>query len=86
MLFNLKKEIKQQEMNELITESMSSKSNSEELIKSAFLDGFDIDIIGAENDPVIKDLVQTIPEYDDHDEEIESQINNIAESLLETQI
>lgn len=84
MLSRLKKEIKQREMAEMMLESLTTKSD--EIIKSAFLDDFTADVLGAENDPEIKQLVELIPEYDDHDDQLEMEILSLTESLMETEI
>lgn len=86
MLLNLKNEIRREEMNEVLTEALSSRTKSDEAIKDVFLDSFDVDIIGAENDPKVKSLVDTVPEYDDHDAELEAKINTLTESLIETDL
>lgn len=84
MLNRLKKEIKQRELSELMLESLTTKSD--EIVKSAFLDDFAADVLGAENDPEIKQLVETIPEYEDHDDQLEMEIFSLTESLIETEI
>lgn len=84
MLNRLKKEIKQRELAELMLESLTTKSD--EIVKSAFLDDFAADVLGAENDPEIKQLVETIPEYEDHDDQLEMEIFSLTESLIETEI
>lgn len=84
MLSRLKQEIKQREMAEMMLESLTTKSD--EIVKSAFLDDFAVDVLGAENDPEIKQLVESIPEYDDHDDQLEMEILSLTESLMETEI
>lgn len=84
MLNRLKQEIKQRELAELMLESLTTKTD--EIVKSAFLDDFTADVLGAENDPKIKQLVDTIPEYDDHDDQLEMEIISLTESLIETVI
>jgi hypothetical protein len=84
MLSRLKQEIKQREMAEMLIESLTTKSD--EIVKSAFLDDISVDVLGAENDPEIKQLVESIPEYDDHDDQLEMEILSLTESLMETEI
>ena len=88
MLNNLKNALRQERETEAITESMTRSNRGEEYIKSAFLDGLENATLGAENDPEIKGLIESIPEYDDYDESVESEINAhaLAESLTETEI
>ena len=84
MLNNLKQEIKRQEMDQFMLESMTTGGDGQ--IKDAFLDNVSFAILGAENDPEIKGLAATIPEYDDTDGELEAEIQTMTENLIETQI
>jgi hypothetical protein len=85
MLNNLKREIKRQEMSQVMMESFSSNA-TDNAIKSVFLDDVDTAVLGAENDPEIKALVASIPEYDEQDEELELEIHTLTESLIETDL
>lgn len=84
MLNNLKQEIKRQEMDQFMLESMTAGGDGK--IKDAFLDNVSFAILGAENDPEIKGLADTIPEYDDTDGELEMELQSMTENLVETQI
>jgi hypothetical protein len=83
MLNNLKRQIKQEEMSNVLLEAMTTGDQD---IKDLFLDDVQLAVLGAENDPEVKELVQSIPEYDDHDEDVIAQIESVAESLMETEI
>lgn len=82
MLNNLKNAIKQEEMSNALLESMTSATDSD--VKDLFLDDISVAVLGAENDPEIKNLAQSIPEYDDHDEDVAAQVESLVESLIET--
>jgi hypothetical protein len=86
MLSNLKKEIKRQENTEAMLESMVAPSRAEESIRNAILGDVRMDVLGAENDPEIKALVENVPEYDDHDEDVEMEIASMTEALAETEL
>jgi hypothetical protein len=83
MLSNLKRQIKQEKMSNVLLEAMTTGNQD---IKDLFLDDVEVDIIGAENDPQVKELARSIPEYDDSDEDVMAQIESVAESLMETEI
>lgn len=83
MLGELKKAMEKEKTNDLILEAMVRNTNA---VKNAFLDNFEMDIIGAENDPEIRSLITKIPEYDDHDEEIVKSIDKLTESIFETEL
>ncbi len=85
MLKGLYSRIRSEELDDFVCEAMGTKKSSDQL-KSAFLDDYRADVIGAENDPTIKELIETIPEYDDTDPEIESEIAVAAESLMESEL
>lgn len=83
MLENLKKTLRQEEMTDLLTESVSRK-RGEDYVKSVFLDNVGLEVLGAENDPEVKQLADKLPEYDDHDESVEAAVE--AETLVENYI
>lgn len=86
MLDLLKRELRQNRQLEFVQEAMAEASDDR--LKSAFLDGFETAVIGAENDPDIKDLAESIPEYEDDDENVvtDIEIKHLAENLTETSI
>lgn len=86
MLKNLIHKLRQEEMAEIITEAVT-RPRGDEQIKSAFLDTVGFEVVGAENDPEIKALVDKLPEYDDYDEGVEAAVNEstLLESIPEAQ-
>lgn len=82
MLTFLKESINKEKEDEFLTSVLMENK----IAKKIFLDDLDSAVIGAEQDPGIKTLVDTIPEYDDNDELIEAEINSMVESLIETNI
>lgn len=85
MFTKLKQDIQQQELGNIITEAMTRNTGSD-VVKSVFLDGFQADVLGAESDPQIRTLVDTIPEYQDQDSALEAEIHSLTENLIETDI
>ena len=51
-------------------------------VKDIFLDDMDSIVLGAENDPTIKRLIDQIPAYEETDREFEQKIDSITESAL----
>lgn len=86
MLTNLKNSLRQEEMTNIVTEAVT-RSRGDEQIKSAFLDTVGFEVVGAENDPEIKALVDKLPEYDDYDESVEAAVNEstLLDSIPEAQ-
>ncbi|NNV04722.1 hypothetical protein [Brevibacillus sp. MCWH] len=84
MLNNLKMKIKQQELSEFVMEAMTK--STDDGVKSIFLDDVETSILGAENDPEVKSLVESIPEYEEHDPETDLGIETMVESLTETDL
>lgn len=58
--------------------------NSDRVVRDMFLDDIETVVDGAENDPEIKALIETIPEYDEEDDILETEIEAMTESLIET--
>jgi hypothetical protein len=84
MLNSLKQEINRQNLENGLMESMTNAAGDES-IKDVFLDDLDVAVLGAENDPKVKELVDSIPEYDD-EAEIQGKIDSLTESLALTEI
>lgn len=86
MINNLRNRLRQEEMTDILTEAVT-RGRGEEQIKSAFLDTVGFEVLGAENDPEIKALVDKLPEYDDYDEGVEAAINEstLIDTIPETQ-
>lgn len=87
MLESLKEQLRMEESDQVLIES-ARRSNGGDAIKTAFLDTVGTETLGAENDPVIKKLVNTIPEYDDTDGKVATdlELQSMTESLLETDL
>lgn len=85
MLEKLKQSLRDNASEEFISESIAKSSRSD-VVKNTFLNDFEMDVVGAENDPVIEKLIDGIPEYDDQDEEIEAEVEAKAETALESAI
>lgn len=86
MLTHLKKQIANERNVEVLQEALSGRTNADDLIKSAFLDNWEADLLGAETDPKVKALVESVPQYDDHDEDVAKDIKALTESLEETEL
>ena len=87
MLDSLKRDIRRQRESEFADEAII-ESVSDDSVKSAFLDDIDVSVIGAESDPEIAQLVNSIPEYEENDADVEMEleVKNLTENLVETQI
>ena len=53
-------------------------------VRDMFLDDVESVTVGAENDPEIKMLIDKLPEYDESDNVIESEIAKLTESINQT--
>lgn len=85
MLEKLKNSLRDNASEEFISESIA-KSSKADTVKNTFLNDFEMDVVGAENDPVIEKLIDGIPEYDDNDEDVEAEVEAKAEAALESAI
>jgi hypothetical protein len=81
LLTELKKAILEHQEGNFPSEAILESTTS---VKDAFLDDPEAALIGAENDPAIKDLINDIPGYESGDEEAEKAIETLAESMTET--
>lgn len=86
MLKALRNQIAQDEMNDVMESSLSDVTTNK--IRSAFLDQIGFELLGAENDPEIKALIDQIPEYDEYDESVEMQVQteSLIASIPETEV
>lgn len=81
MLDNLKKCIANEQRMKFVTEA-ASLSDDDTDIKDAFLDDFDLQVTGAENDPEIAKLCDSIPEYDDDNQDINDDLQSMTENFI----
>jgi hypothetical protein len=81
MLNDLKKALRENTATEFCPDAILESTTS---VKDAFLDDPETDLIGAEDDPEIRDLIETIPEYGGSDEDTEQDIEALTESLSAT--
>lgn len=86
MIRDIMNQIAQDEMSAAMESSLSDVTSNR--VRSAFLDHVGFEIVGAEDDPEIKALIDQIPEYDDHDEETELRVQteSFLAALPETEI
>lgn len=77
MLDGLKSLVYRDRTNDVIMEATADTD-----IKDMFLDDMDVVVLGAENDPQIKRLIDSIPAYEEADGEFASKIAAITESAL----
>lgn len=78
MILGLKKMLNEETKLDILSEAAKQVTTD---VKDLFLDDPETALIGAEEDPEIAQLVNTIPEYDDHDEETEREIEKLTENL-----
>lgn len=81
MLDELRRAMRVENQDEMVVESMLAQSDDS--VRSAFLDDVDFDVLGAENDPEVSKLVDGIPEYDEA-AEVNKNLKKLTESLEET--
>lgn len=84
MLQNLKRELNKTRDNDMILEA-AAKGAVEDNFKDAILNDLNFIVMGAEKDPEIRSLIESIPEYDEDDEDVQNEIDSLTESLLETE-
>lgn len=77
MLDGLKSLVYRDKTNDIIMEATYDTD-----VKDIFLDDMDAVVLGAENDPNIKRLIDQIPAYEETDREFEQKIEAITESAL----
>ncbi len=77
MLDGLKSMVYRDKTNDTIMEAALDTD-----VKDIFLDDLDSVVLGAENDPQIKRLIDQIPAYEETDREFEQKIESITESAL----
>lgn len=79
MLTELKKAMREQQQGSFVADAIMESNTS---VKDLFLDEPDVALIGAENDPKIKGLIDRLPEYDeDGGDEIAEKVDALTESF-----
>jgi len=81
MLEGLKKDIAREKNSTFVFEAMT-ESMSDDDIKDAFLDDEEVLVLGAENDPEIAELADAIPEYDEDNQDIDAELENLQENFI----
>lgn len=88
MIEGLKKALRSEENENFLFDAiLENASEASDEVRDAFLDDIDYVVIGAENDPEIKALVETIPEYSGsevEEAEVEQEISTLVENLAAT--
>lgn len=83
MLNSIKAAIGKENVEDMVMEA-ATRPSSDEMVKSAFLDSYDVGVVGAESDPKIQGLLETIPEYEEEEEasKLTLDLKNLTESFL----
>lgn len=86
MIRDLMNQIAQDEMSAAMESSLADVTSNK--IRSAFLDTVGFDVVGAEDDPEIKALIDQIPEYEDgvDENELRAQTESFLAELPNTDI
>jgi predicted RNase H-like nuclease (RuvC/YqgF family) len=88
LIEGLKKALRSEENENFLFDAiLENASEASDEVRDAFLDDIDYVVIGAENDPEIKALVETIPEYSGsevEEAEVEQEISTLVENLAAT--
>lgn len=86
MLNELKEALRyDEERNFMMDALLENVNQAGEDIRDAFLDDPDYVVIGAENDPEIKALIDIIPEYSESDDEdVKEKVSSLVESVAAT--
>lgn len=88
MIEGLKKALRSEENENFLFDAiLENASEASDEVRDAFLDDIDYVVIGAENDPEIKALVETIPEYSGsevEEAEVEQDVSTLVENLAAT--
>lgn len=77
MLEGLKAAVYRDKSNDIVMEAAMDGD-----VKDLFLDDMNMVVLGAENDPKIKKLIEQIPAYEETDRDFESKIDSITESVI----